>query len=161
MGQFEDTVKLYAPMVRRIASVYERYPDQVDDLAQEVWMALWKALPRLNDPSRLKGYIARTTHNICVTHIRRASVRRTERLVDNLSHPALSPHDTLQQASELTRLIEAVRSLPENLKGVVSLYLEEIPVREIAAALGISDSNASVRLHRAKEMLRQDLGGAG
>jgi DNA-directed RNA polymerase specialized sigma24 family protein len=58
----------------------------------------------------------------------------------------------------LARLIEAVRGLPDNLKTVVSLYLEEMPIKDIALALGISESNASVRLHRAKSAIMLNFG---
>jgi RNA polymerase sigma-70 factor (ECF subfamily) len=58
----------------------------------------------------------------------------------------------------LARLVEAVRNLPENLKAVASLYLEDMPVKDIALALGISEGNVSVRLHRAKSAIRLSFG---
>ena len=149
-------------MVRRIASVYERHPDRVDDLVQDVWVAIWQALPRLKDPAMLKSYIARITQNICVTHVRRALVRQTDELsdalIETLPDPAPPVDEAAAQAVRLARLIEAVRGLPENLKAVASLYLEELPIKDIALSLGISESNASVRLHRAKAAIRLSFG---
>jgi RNA polymerase sigma factor (sigma-70 family) len=158
MAKLEEIVEVHAAMVRRIASVYERHPDRVDDLVQDVWIAVWRALPRLNDHAALKSYIARITQNICVTHVRRALVRRAEPLSDTLPDSALPLDQAAAQATRLERLIEAVRSLPENLKVVAALYLEEVPVKDIALALGISESNASVRLHRVKSALRLSFG---
>jgi RNA polymerase sigma-70 factor (ECF subfamily) len=106
----------------------------------------------------LKGYIARIAQNICVTHVRRALVRRAEPLSDAMADTAPPPEEATAHAMRLARLIEAVRGLPDNLKAVASLYLEEMPVKEIALALGISESNASVRLHRAKAAIRLSLG---
>jgi len=145
-------------MVRRIASAYERHPDRVDDLAQEVWIAVWQALPRLSEQAAIKGYIARIAQNICVTHVRRALVRQTEQLNDAQADPAPAPDEATAQAARLERLVEAVRRLPDNLKAVATLYLEDMPVQEIALALGIGVSNVSVRLHRAKSALRLSLG---
>jgi len=158
MVDLEEIVKVHAAMVRRIASVYERNPDKVDDLAQDVWIAVWQALPRLNDQAMLKGYIARITQNICVSHVRRALVRRTQPLADTVADPSPSLHEKSAHAMELFRLTEAVLSLPENLKAVASLYLEDLPIKEIALTLGISESNASVRLHRAKSAIRLSFG---
>jgi len=158
MVELEEIVKVHAAMVRRIATVYERYPDRVDDLVQEVWIAVWQALPRLHDQALLKSYIARITQNICVTHVRRALVRQTQPLTDTLPDPAPPLDEAAVHAARLARLIEAVRSLPENLKAVASLYLEDMPIKEIALALGISESNASVRLHRAKAAIRLSFG---
>lgn len=157
MVKLERIIQVHAGMVRRIASVYERHPDAVDDLIQDVWIAVWEALPRLNNPTDLKPYIARITQNICVSHVRRAVRRRTQGLSDDLSDPAPLPDLKTGQCVKLARLIEAVRNLPENLKSVVSLYLEEMPIKDIAQTLGISESNASVRLHRAKAALSKSL----
>jgi RNA polymerase sigma factor (sigma-70 family) len=156
----QEIVETHAGMVRRIATVYERHPDRVDDLMQDVWIAVWQALPRLNDQANLKSYVARITQNICVTHVRRALVRRTDPLSETLPDPSPPLDEVTAHAARLACLIEAVRSLPENLKVVASLYLEEMPIKDIALALGISESNVSVRLHRAKSAIRQSLGDA-
>lgn len=158
--KLEEIVEAYAGMVRRIATVYERHPDRVDDLVQDVWIAVWQALPRLSDPASLKPYIARITQNICVTHVRRALVRHTQSLNDSLPDLMPRPDVATGRARQLARLIEAVRGLPDNLKTVISLYLEEMPIRDIALALGISESNVSVRLHRAKSAIMIKLGDA-
>ena len=158
MVELEEIVKVHAAMVRRIATVYERHPDSVDDLVQDVWFAVWQALPRLLDQTTLKSYIARITQNICVTHVRRALVRQTQPLTDTQPDPAPALDEAAAHAARLAFLIEVVRSLPENLKAVASLYLEDMPIKEIALALGISESNASVRLHRAKSAIRLSFG---
>jgi RNA polymerase sigma-70 factor (ECF subfamily) len=158
MSGLEEIVAAHAAMVRRIASVYERYPDRVDDLVQDVWIAVWQALPRLDNKDALKGYIARITQNICVSHVRRSLVRQAEPLSDAIPDHGPAPDEATAHAIRLARLIEAVRGLPENLKAVASLYLEDMAVKDIAAALGISESNVSVRLHRAKSAIRLNMG---
>jgi RNA polymerase sigma-70 factor (ECF subfamily) len=158
MAELEEIVKVHAAMVRRIATVYERYPDGVDDLVQDVWFAVWQALPRLHGQPMLKSYIARITQKISVTHVRRARVRQTRPLTDMQPDPAPPLDEAAAHAARLACLVEAVRSLPENLKVVASLYLEDMSIKEIALALGISESNASVRLHRAKSAIRLSFG---
>jgi RNA polymerase sigma factor (sigma-70 family) len=159
MADLEEIVALYASMVRRIATVYERDPSRVEDLTQDVWIAVWQALPFLKNQATLKGYIARIAQNICVTHVRRALVRMAQPLSDAFLDPAPHPDEAMAQAMRLNRLVEAVRGLPTNLKAVAALYLEELPVKEIAIALGISESNVSVRLHRAKSAIKLSVGG--
>ena len=158
MVELEEILKDHAAMVRRIATVYERHPDRVDDLVQDVWIAVWQALPRLKNHATLKSYIARITQNICVTHVRRALVRQTQALSDTLPDPAPLLDEATAHARRLTRLIEAVRSLPDNLKAVATLHLEGMPIKDIALVLGISESNASVRLHRAKSAIKLSFG---
>lgn len=158
MLSLEEIVETHAGMVRRIATVYERQPDRIDDLVQEVWLAVWQALPRLDNPAKLKPYIARMTQNICVTHVRRALVRKTEPLTDSVRDVAAPVDEVADRAQQLVRLTEAVRDLPEPLKAVAGLYLEDIATKDIATILGISESNVSVRLHRAKAFIRMRFG---
>jgi RNA polymerase sigma-70 factor (ECF subfamily) len=158
MVELQAIVEVYAAMVRRIATVYERDPGRIEDLTQDVWIAVWKALPLLRDQATLKGYIARITQNICVTHVRRALVRLTQPLSDTLPDPAPPLDEAMAHAVRLNRLVEAVRGLPDNLKAVATLYLEEMPVKDIAIALGISEGNVSVRLHRAKAAIKLSVG---
>ena len=160
MLSLEEIVETHAGMVRRIATVYERHPDRIDDLVQDVWLAVWQALPRLDDPARLKPYIARMTQNICVTHVRRALVRKVEPLTDSVADGATPIDEATDHARQLVRLTEAVRNLPEPLKAVAGLYLEDIAIKDIATILGISESNASVRMHRAKTLIRISFGDA-
>ncbi len=154
----EEIVAAHAGMVRRIATVYERQPDRIDDLVQEVWLAVWQALPRLTEAAMLKPYIARMTQNICVTHVRRALVRKAEPLTDTVPDTSTPIDEATDHARQLARLTEAVRGLPEPLKAVAGLYLEDIAIKDIATLLAISESNASVRLHRAKALIRKHFG---
>jgi RNA polymerase sigma factor (sigma-70 family) len=95
---------------------------------------------------------------MCVTHVRHSLVRRAGPLNDTIPDPAPAPDQIVAHAARLNCLVEAVRGLPDNLKAVASLYLEEMPVTDIAIALGISESNASVRLHRAKAAIKLSFG---
>src|ERR1019366_4193399 len=105
MVKLEEIVEVHAAMVRRIATVYERHPDRVDDLVQDVWIAVWQALRCLNDETTIKSYIARITQNICVTHVRRALVRQTQPLSDPLPDPAQPLDEATSHSLLLPRLI--------------------------------------------------------
>lgn len=154
----EGIIKAHASMVRRIATTYERYPDRIEDLVQTIWLAVWQALPRLHNQSAVKSYVARIAQNVCVTHVRRAVIRPSEPLEVSLADPAPPLDEVMAHARRLADLVAAVRALPESLKSVANLYLEGIPIKDIALTLGISESNASVRLHRAKSAIRTSFG---
>jgi RNA polymerase sigma-70 factor (ECF subfamily) len=64
------------------------------------------------------------------------------------------------EAAETARRVQAaVRSLPPPLREAVVLrYLEELPAEEVGAALGLSRAAVDVRLHRARERLKETLG---
>lgn len=158
MSEFHEIVDHHASMVRRIASVYERDPGRIEDLMQDIWFAVWRALPLLRNQATIRGFIARIAQNVCVTHVRRAVARPAQALTDTFPDPAMPVHDAMAQSARVNRLLEAVRALPDSLKAVATLYLEEMPIREIAVALGISEGNVSVRLHRVKSAIRLSMG---
>ena len=68
----------------------------------------------------------------------------------------MDPEHTVEHA-ETRRIVErAVDQLPEAYRAVYLLReVEELPSAEVAACLGISESNVKVRLHRAKALLRE------
>jgi RNA polymerase sigma-70 factor (ECF subfamily) len=158
MVELAQIMEVHGAMVRRIATVYERDLSRVDELVQDTWIAVWEALPRLNNQATLKGYIARIAQNICVTHVRRALVRRTVPLEDTVHDASATPDEAAARAIDLALLLEAVQCLPENLKAVATLYLEEMSPQQIAQSLGITEANVAVRLHRAKAAIRRRCG---
>ena len=68
---FERLTALYGGSLRRTCRGYERDPQRQDELLQEIWLALWTALPRFEGRSSLKTWVYRVTHNTAVKHIHR------------------------------------------------------------------------------------------
>ena len=60
----------------------------------------------------------------------------------------------LEDGNRLTALI---RELPVGLRQVLTLALEDLPQREIAEALGITENAVAIRLHRARRLLKSRL----
>jgi RNA polymerase sigma-70 factor (ECF subfamily) len=145
--------------LRRLSSSYAGSTGERDDLLQEIALALWQALPRFRGESSERTFLFRIAHNHCINHI----VRR--RPVESLQHLELDPEDggrpvdmALSAAQESARLVDAVRRLPLIQREVVVLALEDMDYAEIAAVLGISETNVGVRLNRARANLRKLMG---
>ena len=71
--QFERMMREHGPSVLRLASVYTRNPASRDDLAQEIALALWTALPRFRGECSERTLIFRIAHNRALTHVARSS----------------------------------------------------------------------------------------
>ena len=73
-------------------------------------------------------------------------------------HPQRDPAARADAGDLRTQLTEALRSLPPKLSAVVVLRdIYDLPHEDIATELGISESAAKVRLHRARKRLREKL----
>lgn len=163
--RFEAAVREHGGLVARIAASYERDRHRIDDLVQEIFLAFWRALPSFRDDAALSTFLARIAHNVGVSHVRR-EVRRpkteatAEWLQDAPDDPVDGPASRAERDDRRRRLLEAVRALPLPQRQVVTLYLEGFSGREIAAALELTETNAAVRLTRARAALREKLGGS-
>ena len=161
MSRFEEIVKLHAPLIRRIARSYEANTARADELVQDIHLALWQALPRFRGDASLRTFIARIAHNRAISHVaREAREPRAVALDDNLHAADASPEERTAQQDLRAKLEAAVQRLPLSLKVAATLALEGFSPEEVADVLGIGVSAASVRLHRAKEQLRDMLKGS-
>jgi len=143
-------------LIRRIAYSYEANRALVDEIVQDILLALWEALPRFRGDSELKTFVVKVAHNRAITHVAREARRpRTVELDEALSDSATMPDQAAEHAEARNHLERAVAQLPLGQRLVVTLALEGFSPDEIAEVLGIGVSAASVRLHRAKAALQQ------
>ena len=70
-------------MVARICASYERDRDLARELAQEVWFAVWRALPSFRADSSLKTFVARIAQFRAISHV-------TQRCEKDRSKPCMA-----------------------------------------------------------------------
>jgi RNA polymerase sigma factor (sigma-70 family) len=158
-----QALREHGGLITRVARAHESNRDRAQELVQDIHVAIWRALPRFRGEANLRTYIARIAHNRAVIHVaREARIPIAESLDpfdDALPSTGHTPEDAAVQADARQRLERAVRELPVGLRLTVTLALEGFSPEEMANILGISPSNAAVRLHRAKAALQDKLGG--
>lgn len=155
-ASFDLVVSEHGPLIRRIARSYETNRALVDEIVQDIYLALWEALPRFRGDAALRTFVVRIAHNRAITHVAKEARRpRLVELDDELPDPATTPDKAAESAQARGRLERAVLRLPLGQRLVVTLALEGFSPEEIAEVLGIGVSAASVRLHRAKTSLQQ------
>ena len=145
--------------VRRLASSYERDAARCQDLVQDIWLALWQALPAFRGDCAEKTFVFRIAHNRGVSHIQHWRRRRTETLDDDepIPHHSPGPEESLSARQRGQQLRVAVTRLPLGLRQVIVLALEGFSYREIGDVLGISENNVAVRVTRARAALARHL----
>lgn len=158
--QFLALVREHGAAIRRLAFAYERDAARQQDLVQDIWMALWQALPAFRGECSERTLVFRIAHNRAVTHIKHWRRRRTEALDADMPvrDRAADPERALTDRERQDRLRAAVQALPLGLRQVVVLTLEGLSNREAGEVLGISENNVAVRLTRARSALARRLG---
>jgi RNA polymerase sigma-70 factor (ECF subfamily) len=136
--------------------------DDARDVVQDVYLRAYRGLRRFRGDSQFTTWLYRITANCASTHLGRRSRHRHDELVDDLAVVDVRPaHDPLGRAEHhdlRDRVRSALEALPPKLRAVVVLRdVYDLSHEAIAAELGISESAAKVRLHRARRKLRDDV----
>jgi RNA polymerase sigma-70 factor (ECF subfamily) len=130
------------------------------DVVQEAYLRAFRGLKRFRGDAQFSTWMYRITANCAATQLGRRSKHRHVELDESVSVADLDPQidpAARADANELReRLSEALEHLPPRLRAVVVLRdIYDLPHEAIAAELGISESAAKVRLHRARKKLRE------
>lgn len=123
-----------------------------EEIAQDIFLELFRNLRKIESPQHLVSWLRRSTVNRCIDHSRRLSTRSEVPLMDRL-HPYAEGQTGDALLSESLR--RHVSALPEWQRAVVVLrYQEDLDLAEIAETLAIPINTVKSRLHRALEALR-------
>ncbi len=144
-------------MVSRICASYERDRDLARELVQEVWFAVWRALPGFRADSSLKTFVARIAQFRAISHVTQRARKPLETFHGEDLPAVPLPDSQVIAADERDRVMQAVRRLPIAYRQPVILTLEDFSPAEIASMLGLSQNVIGVRLNRARSMLREML----
>ena len=147
---FEELYQDYLPMVRQISLGYVRGNKALaHDLAQEVFVNVWRSLAKFNENSSHKTWIYRITVNTCLKNIRDAKDEYlSDSNVEELSVQA-------PQSDHSNDLYTAIGKLTELDRLIVMMVLDEMEYGEISHILGIKEGALRVRIHRAKKQLQE------
>jgi RNA polymerase sigma-70 factor (ECF subfamily) len=146
---------LFALCLRYVGSA-----DEAADLVQRSFVRVMAKLGELRDPSVFRGWLLRIGAHLALNHIRDHA-----RFVSDEDQPERAAHldqpeatlaiDRLEAAEAAAALRAAIGELPTKQRMTVELRLyEDLPFRDIAEALGISEGAAKVNFHYAVRRLR-------
>jgi RNA polymerase sigma-70 factor, ECF subfamily len=159
---FDDLVR--ATYIDSYTLAYRLTGDEDDarDVVQEAYLRAYRGLKRFRGDAQFSTWMYRITANCAATFLGKRSKNRHDELTDDLVGDEIAttigPEASVDAAATRDRLQWALRRLPPRLRAVVLLRdVYDLPHESIAAELGISESAAKVRLHRARHKLRADL----
>jgi RNA polymerase sigma-70 factor (ECF subfamily) len=152
---FERIVADYGALISRIAMSYEADPSLREDLTQQIFLAVWQALPSFRHDSSLKTFIARVAQNRSISFVtKQVRQPRLAELPEKLETDAPNPEESAIEVNEREMLLEATRRLPLPQRQVIILVLEGFSYPEIADMLEIAPNALALRLSRAKTALK-------
>ncbi|QZT35573.1 RNA polymerase sigma-70 factor [Halosquirtibacter xylanolyticus] len=157
--------ELYESFSRRLFYYAQKFVDKDSayDIIQDVFVTLIDQNKQL-DPSTIKSYLFLSVKNRCLNHLEHKSVqgRHADQLRHEIELEEVSFMDRQEQSlieqNLIKRLEQKVQDLPGKCKEVLLLKEKEmLKNKEIAIILGISIKTVEKHLHRARQLLRDDL----
>lgn len=155
---FELLLPRYRDKVFRLAWSLTRDEATAEDMAQDVFVRVWQALPGFHGAASLSTWIYTITRNRCLTELKRRANRPTVSMHDPQVEETLDAIPAMQVAAGHAGAamdVEALLAeLPEKYRRVLTLfYLEQRKYEEVAEMLGLPLGTVKTFLFRAKREL--------
>ncbi|MCI9104904.1 MAG: sigma-70 family RNA polymerase sigma factor [Lachnospiraceae bacterium] len=148
-------IEQYSDMVRRLCMVYLKNRADMEDIFQNVFLKYVLSSVSFENEEHEKAWFIRVTVNACKDLLKSFFRSRTVSFEEVLDQPAIMPPDNRE-------VLEAVLSLPAKYREVVYLHFyEDYTAPQIGRILGKNVNTVYTILTRAKQMLREKLGGDG
>ncbi len=135
--------------------------EMLDDLVQEVFLRVWKALPRLRNPNYFSTWLYRITWNVATD--KRRKLAKSPSFTDDSSTLKMTPSPS-SETPDLMRLHyqdlvqQGLQTLSLEHRAVLVLHdLEDVPQKEVANILKLPVGTVKSRLFYARNKIRQFL----
>lgn len=146
---FERLVELYEVKVFRMALMFLRDVHRAEEVAQDIFLKLWQALPAYDGRAAPSTWLYTIARNTCLSALRSEAHRKTSPL-DSVPEPAAEATGGSDASSRID-LHRCLASLPQVQRDVITLfYLQEKSVSEVARMLDLPEGTVKSHLHRAR-----------
>ena len=159
---FAELVKRYQPFVFTIAMRYANHREDAEEIAQDVFVKAYKSLADFRSDSKFSTWLYTITTNTSITFLRRRKLEThsldNERIFEQADIKDSNEETMLVQKSRAVVINKAIRLLNADDAAIITLfYRGEQSLEEIGKILGITPNNAKVKLHRARQRLKDKL----
>ena len=153
---FEHLVLRYRPAVVRLARTIVG-ADDAEDVAQDSLLLAFKALPTIEEPRKFPAWLSAITRNRALRFSKSETAHSNKRVP--LDEVLLEKIEALTKpVAEKERdeaMIEAMDNLPADYAMPLKLhFFDEMPLKRIAAFMGLPLSTVKWRIHHGKKLLR-------
>ena len=178
---FRELVLVHQAGLVRLASTFVPSHAVAEEVVQETWIAVMRGIDRFEQRSSLKTWITRILVNVARTKgvKERRTVPMGSLLGENSDASAVDPdrfvgppgrgawahppapwsqlpEEVVASRATISLVVETIQKLPEQQRLVVMLRdVDDWPADEVCSALGLTESNQRVLLHRGRSTLRQ------
>ncbi|MCA9539132.1 MAG: sigma-70 family RNA polymerase sigma factor [Myxococcales bacterium] len=158
---FHEVYEALAPVVIRCMRRWIADGALAEDLVQETFLRVHRARDRYRTGAPVGPWVLTIARRLAIDALRRRGAARDVLTSEGrLPEPGEAPPEPEEDEALIAEVRAAVADLPESLRVVVAMHkLDEVPLAEVAAALGLREGAVRVRAHRGYKRLRDALEG--
>jgi RNA polymerase sigma factor (sigma-70 family) len=148
-SQFAELMETYASPIRRLCAAYADRTADREDLFQDIFIAVWRAMPAFRGDASVRTWLYRIAHNVALTWQTRDRRRQSrERPLDEQPDPSAK--------MDLRRLAlkRAIAGMSPGDRTLTLLWLEGLSAAEIETVTGVKSATVAVRLSRIRKHLQ-------
>ena len=149
--EFARIVREHKTTIYTVCYMFSKDKEEVEDLFQEVLVAMWRGFDSFRGESALRSWIYRISLNTCISADRKKH-RRADSVRLDMNINLFSDTDDDSRQAQMLR--ERIGRLGVFDRAIILLWLENLSYEEIGAIVGITAKNVSVRLVRIREQLK-------
>ncbi|MFQ6070467.1 MAG: RNA polymerase sigma factor [Candidatus Aminicenantales bacterium] len=164
---FEELVDNYQKKIFGLINILGGDPGSSEDLAQEIFLRIFKGIPYFKARAKLSTWIYRIAYNTCLAEMKKKakssallSAQEVENMPDRfhfLSGSKISANE-LEKIDLEKRMKKTLNMLPPDYRAVLTLfYWNELSYQEIAEAMKMPLGTVKTYLHRARNLLKQKI----
>jgi RNA polymerase sigma-70 factor, ECF subfamily len=148
---FEDWLGQYKGLFFKIVRAYAFASMDQDDLFQEIAIQVWHSIPSFRQEAAVPTWIYRIAINTAIKWVGKKRKHAQTEAIDDIQH--LLQENKVPIDERLAWLYEEIHQMNEIDRSVALLLLDGFSYKEMAAILGITESNVGVKINRIKKQL--------
>lgn len=153
---FVEWMKDHQGIFYKIANAFAD-GDQIEDLVQELRLAVWKSVPRFSNQSKASTFVYRVCLNRALS-LQRKSASDLRKMEAYRTHVGVTESFNVEHNPLLDRIYAEIKQLTPLERSIILLHLEGWSYKEIAENFDMSVNLVGVRLNRIKKQLTSNLG---
>lgn len=151
---FAELLTIHGPRLLRFTQrMMQSSPEQVADVTQEIWVAIFRALPRLQDVGKFHPWAFRIARDRIFREYRRR--KQPLQSLDETVHAELTESEVAFTAADSEQLRHCLNLLtPEHREALVLRFLDDMSYEDIARVTSASVGTIRSRIYYGKRALR-------
>lgn len=161
-AQFAELLERHRGIVFKVAATYCRNRADREDVAQEIVTQLWRSFPKFDATRTFSTWMYRIALNVAISFVRTNSVRERHTVALDETHDVEDASAGPPEEDERGRLLHAfIDRLDALNRALLLLYLDERSYRDIAAILGVTETNVATKISRLKQRFAREMSAQG